>query len=450
MEILSHHHAPPKIAGLLPIITVLESSNQFLAIINRQGQYTWQSQSFQKLISQIGKSVTTLPDLLALDKSLKYTFTSLISKETNRFQLQVLRQHFQGVITNLESEDQFLLSFEDLTKSSIQEQKLKKAVEQSERNQIELKRAIQDQEELNRNLMLAELKYKSAFKQEKNIFDALEKTKSELQEARNQLANQDKLATIGLLTAGIAHELNNPVNFISNGINAITTLFEELKEFNEAQEKTLEAELSEAGKTQLANLREEYEYEETLEDLQAMIVDVNTGAKRTIEIIKGLRVFSRTDENERVQTSVNELIDSTLILLKSKLKGRVNVICDYQKDMSDLECYPGPLNQVLMNLISNSAQAIPEDRKDGQIVITTVDDGRNQSITIKDNGSGIPKSLRTKIFQPFFTTKKVGEGTGLGMSISRDIIEGKHAGKLSFDSEEGLGTTFTISLPKVV
>ena len=180
----------------------------------------------------------------------------------------------------------------------------------------------------------------------------------------------------------------------------------------------------------MRNLKEDHEYDEIMEDLDVMVRDVNYGVTRTIEIIKGLRVFSRLEEEEIKKTNINENLDATLILLRNQTKNHIKFLKFYDENMGEIECYPGQLNQVFMNIINNAIQAIPEEKKDGEIFIHTEEKSDHISIKIKDNGVGIPEELKSRIWEPFFTTKAVGVGTGLGMSISYSIIE-KHHGKNS-------------------
>ncbi|MEM7298675.1 MAG: HAMP domain-containing sensor histidine kinase [Bacteroidota bacterium] len=196
-------------------------------------------------------------------------------------------------------------------------------------------------------------------------------------------------------------------------------------------------------------LKEEHEYDEIVDELDDLINDVNYGVQRTIEIVKGLRVFSRLDEEEAKNANINENIDATLTLLRNKTKGKIEITKHYDESMNDIECYPGQLNQVFMNILNNAVQAMPEEKKDAEITIYTEEEKDGVVIRLKDNGVGIPDEIKDRIWEPFFTTKEVGVGTGLGMSITYGIIE-KHGGKIDLVSEVGQGTEFIISLPKKV
>ncbi|WP_421878140.1 ATP-binding protein [Marinoscillum sp.] len=302
----------------------------------------------------------------------------------------------------------------------------------------------------NEKLFLAEKKLKETLKKEQESKEELNNALESLKSTQSQLVHSEKMASLGQLTAGIAHEINNPINFISSGMVSIKMSIESLREIAEEYSRLDDgdADLEEVIEN-IKELKEEHEYEEILEELDELIKDVNYGVTRTIEIVKGLRVFSRLDEEEVKQANVNENIDATLTLLRNKTKNRIKVSKYYDEKMHEIECYPGQLNQVFMNILNNGIQAIPEDRKDGEITIYTEELEDEVVIRLKDNGAGIPEKIKNRIWEPFFTTKAVGVGTGLGMSISYGIIE-KHGGKIEFTSEENQGTEFVITLPKSV
>ncbi|MEO1253863.1 MAG: ATP-binding protein, partial [Bacteroidota bacterium] len=185
------------------------------------------------------------------------------------------------------------------------------------------------------------------------------------------------------------------------------------------------------------------------EDLSSLVDDIKEGAVRTIEIVKGLRVFSRLDEEDMKDANINECLDATLVLLKNKTKNSIKITKKYDDELPEILCYPGQLNQVFMNIINNAIQAMPEDKENAEITVATEKTKEGINIRLKDNGSGMSDEVKQRIFEPFFTTKPVGVGTGLGMSISYGIIE-KHHGQLHVESELGVGTEFIIELPKAV
>ena len=193
---------------------------------------------------------------------------------------------------------------------------------------------------------------------------------------------------------------------------------------------------------EIEELKAKVEYREAIREINKLINSIKNGTKRTTEIVRGLRTFSRLDEDILKMADIHEGLDSTLILLHNKYKDRIEIVKHYG-NLPQIECYPGQLNQVFMNLLSNAIDAI--DGK-GAITINTSISNNYIKINIRDTGQGIPESIKEKIFDPFYTTKGVGKGTGLGLSISQSIIE-KHNGSINVTSETGKGTVFTISIP---
>jgi signal transduction histidine kinase len=271
--------------------------------------------------------------------------------------------------------------------------------------------------------------------------EELQKTLESLKMAQSQLVQSEKMASIGQLVAGIAHEINNPVTFISAGVDALNTNLEEVRQVldiyhritpNNAREKLKE----------IQELKEQIDYNEAIREINKLIDSVKTGTERTTEIIKGLRTFSRLDEDVLKIADIHEGLDSTLILLRNKYKQRIE-INKYYGNIPEIECYPGQLNQVFMNILSNAIDAIDDK---GIIAISTSKSNKSIRISIKDSGRGISENIKSKIFDPFFTTKEVGQGTGLGLSICHSIIE-KHRGSIEVKSEVGKGSEFVIVVP---
>jgi len=190
-------------------------------------------------------------------------------------------------------------------------------------------------------------------------------------------------------------------------------------------------------------LKTTIDYDFLKDNLPQTLGDIITGAKRITEIIKGLNSFSRIDAEHQIMADIHQGLDSTLTLLQHELKNKVTVIKEYDNSIESIPCYPGQLNQVFMNFLSNAIDAIDDI---GEIIIKTKKREGKIEICIKDNGSGMSEELKTKVFDPFFTTKDVGKGTGLGLAISYGIIE-KHRGKIEVKSEVGKGSEFVIELP---
>ena len=274
----------------------------------------------------------------------------------------------------------------------------------------------------------------------------------DLKAAQMKLVEAEKMASLGVLTAGVAHEINNPVNFISAGITSLRNNYKDVEALLSLYLAYDPKNSTDAEWDQIQQLRQQIDPDELLPEIEILFKSIRSGASRTSEIVKGLRNFSRLDENEMKRARIEEGIDNTLVILNNKLKNRVKVIKEYS-DLPEIMCYPGQLNQVFMNLLHNASDAIEGE---GTITIKTSKDGDQIKISISDSGKGIPEETRSRIFEPFFTTKAVGKGTGLGLSIAYGIIE-KHKGTIEVKSIErkGLsaeasaqaGTEFTITLP---
>lgn len=270
----------------------------------------------------------------------------------------------------------------------------------------------------------------------------------DLKNAQTKLVDAEKMASLGQLTAGIAHEINNPINFVSSNIRPLRRDIDDIIDLlnkieNIIKEKSLDNEFEEAKK-----FKKEIDYDYLIHEIDVLLKGMSDGAGRTVEIVKGLKSFSRLDESDLKFANVNEGLDSTIIILNSTFKGKVAVVKEFG-DIPEIECFAGKLNQVFMNIINNAAQAVitsHENDNDGKVVIKTYNENDFVKISISDNGTGMPEEVKQKIFEPFFTTKKAGEGTGLGLSIVYSIIE-LHKGTIEVNSELGKGTEFLITLP---
>ncbi|MEM9220506.1 MAG: ATP-binding protein [Cyanobacteria bacterium P01_F01_bin.150] len=331
---------------------------------------------------------------------------------------------------------------------------LKRKLKRSEADRIELenasdlrervlKRVIQDFEKSNTDL------------EERG--KALENALNDLQALQMKLIESEKMSALGIMVAGIAHEINNPVSFIYGNLDHANDYLINL--FN------------------LIHLYQKY-YPEPVEEIQQEIDDIDleflsqdskklfqsmrVGADRICDIIKSLRTFSRLDESDFKIVDIHEGIDSTLTILNNRLRPSpknpegIQLIRNYEAALPKIHCYPGPLNQVFMNLIVNSIDALDELIEQGKMpssfvpqieVSTRYCSPHDICIQVSDNGLGIPDTIRDKLFNPFFTTKAVGKGTGLGLAISYQIITEKHKGKLGYKSSPDQGTVFTIELP---
>ena len=329
------------------------------------------------------------------------------------------------------------------------QEELRKAYDRVKYSEERMRNIAEEQLEATERLMVAENKLKQALAVEKDSKDELTQTLENLKSTQSQLVQSEKMASLGQLTAGIAHEINNPINFVYNGIDTLKVSLDDLITIVEKYDDLENSEDYKATMAEIREMKEEYAYEDLLSDLKELVSDIKKGAVRTIEIVKGLRVFSRLDEEEMKPANVNDALDATLVLLRNKTKNKINVKKFYDDSIEDINCFPGQLNQVFMNILNNGIQAIPEERKDGEVQLYTENQDQHVMIKIKDNGSGMSEQVKRRIFEPFFTTKPVGIGTGLGMSITFGIIE-KHGGSIYCNSEEGKGTEFSILIPKHV
>lgn len=268
----------------------------------------------------------------------------------------------------------------------------------------------------------------------------LQESLDRLKETQSQLVEAEKLSSLGQLTAGIAHEINNPVNYIRSNIKPLRRDMEELLQL-------LEAYRSGAPAQETARLEKELGIDETVREVDSILSCMEEGADRTAEIVRGLRTFSRLDEDDMKPADVNAGLQSTLRLLAPQLKDRINLELDLRSSLP-LECHPGRINQVFMNILNNAIQAITarHGQQGGHLLVRTEDADGHLMATIVDNGTGMSPTTRARVFEPFFTTKGVGEGTGLGLSIAHSIIE-KHNGRIEVDSIEGEGTLFRVVLP---
>lgn len=329
------------------------------------------------------------------------------------------------------------------------QEEAKIAYQKLQDSEKEMREMVDKQLQDNEKLFLAEKKLQSMLDQEKKNRTELSDAMESLKSTQSKLVHSEKMASLGQLTAGIAHEINNPINFISSGMSSMKMTIESLIEILEEYSRLDKGDDPKKVKKDVIELKEDHEYDELMDEIDDLIKDINYGVARTVEIVKGLRVFSRLDEEEVKPANVNDNLDATLTLLRNKTKNRIKISKYYDENMKDIECYPGQLNQVFMNILSNGIQAIPEDRVDGELTIYTEYKDELVEIRIKDNGTGIPEDIKDRIWEPFFTTKAVGVGTGLGMSITYGIVE-KHNGQIEFESEDGKGTEFVITLPKKV
>lgn len=328
---------------------------------------------------------------------------------------------------------------------------LQKQLKRSYADREQLEAATDRKEALLRNA-LAELQASQASLEERQ--EALHR----LKHAQAQLVQTEKMSSLGQLVAGIAHEINNPINFIYGNLKHLEDYVEDLLET-----LTVYRQYTPQIDEELLPLEpEELEFiaQDTVQILQSMQI----GTTRICDIVASLRNFSRLDEATSKEADIHDGIDNSLMILRYRLEANdrrpaITVIKNYET-LPPIECSHGQLNQVFMNLLTNAIDALDQkgydsDDDDSTInqlprieISTRVTDTAMIEIAISDNGSGIPSDLKSRLFDPFFTTKPIGQGTGLGLAISHEIIVQQHQGSISIDSELGCGTTFKVILPR--
>jgi signal transduction histidine kinase len=277
----------------------------------------------------------------------------------------------------------------------------------------------------------------------------LEKTLANLQLTQKQLVESEKLASLGQMTAGIAHEINNPVNFVRSNVQPLKRDVDELIEIISQINPSLPMDDLQSKWKALQQKYKELDVDYLQKEIYQLLQGIDEGSKRTADIVRSLRVFSRMDRDALVLADVNECITSTLMVMKNITSKEVTLSTHLDTALPQIHCYPGKLNQVLMNLIANAVHATKKDNRaiqDRLVDVSTTKENEFIKIVVKDNGTGMKEEVRKKIFDPFFTTKQVGEGTGLGLSIVLGIVQ-EHGGEIHIDSEWDKGTSFTILLP---
>jgi signal transduction histidine kinase len=309
-----------------------------------------------------------------------------------------------------------------------------------ERSQIEALALAQENERLIRD-QNQELERKV-----KERTQALQESNDTLKRTQAQLVQSEKMSGLGQLTAGIAHEINNPINFISSNIAPLRRNMGEVVEAIQAY-RAIGPDHAAEALVELRAREERMGLDETINELGDIIQSMDEGARRTAEIVRGLRNFSRLDEDDLKLADLAEGLRSTFVVLSPQYRDRVELRLELG-ELPKVECFPGKINQVFMNILNNAAQATLA-RMDGrprQVIVRAEEAGDRLRVAISDTGVGMSDEVKARIFDPFFTTKPVGEGTGLGLAIVHGIIA-EHHGAIDVESQPGVGTTFTITLP---
>jgi two-component system, NtrC family, sensor kinase len=302
-----------------------------------------------------------------------------------------------------------------------------------------------------RNLLERSIELASA-----ELFDQNERLARDLEAIQRlevELRQVDKLRAVGQLAAGIAHEINTPIQFVGDSVGFIAEAIRDLLELGHAglalcrALKTRGIEVPELARVDAA--AESAGLEDLSSDLAIALRQTTEGLDRISQIVGAMKQFGRPDQREKELADVNRCLRDTLIVSGSEVRHTAEVVCVFG-ELPHLPCYPGELSQVFLNLIVNAAHAIGQrfaGKSLGQITITTSATADAIVIKVSDNGGGIDRAVQSRIFEPFFTTKEVGRGTGQGLAISRSIVTDKHSGTLTFESTPGEGTTFIVTLP---
>ncbi len=275
----------------------------------------------------------------------------------------------------------------------------------------------------------------------------------------SQLRQASKLNTIGMLAAGIAHEINTPVQFVSDNTRFLAEAGRDLLQLLDANRGVQDAlEEADPGNESLARVREIQDGVDLAfleNEIPAAITQSLEGLGQVVEITRAMKDFSlMTGEDDKTETDLNQLIAKTVVVTRNEWKYVAEVGTDLDESLPLVPCYPSDLKEVLVNLIVNAAQAIGEAKAEGRtgkgrIRISTRSEPEKVVISVADDGAGIARAIRNRVFEPFFTTKTGGKGTGLGLAIVHSLIAKRHGGDVSFESEPGRGTTFTLRLPLV-
>jgi PAS domain S-box-containing protein len=277
---------------------------------------------------------------------------------------------------------------------------------------------------------------------------------SERRELESQLRHAQKLEGIGQLSSGIAHEINTPIQFVADNLTFLRdswkSTHELLERYRGAIQNAAEMTLSAEVRAALKQAEQECDWEFIVAEVPRAIDQGLDGAHRVAKIVRAMKEFSHPDSAEKTATDLNKAIESTITVARNEWKYVAELITNLDVNLPAVVCYPGDINQVILNLVVNGAHAIKEKVKDGEkgrITVCTRMRGEFAEISIADTGTGIPEAIRSRVFDPFFTTKEVGKGTGQGLSLAHAVVVKKHSGKIWFETEVGVGTTFFIDLP---
>jgi len=411
--------------------SVLESSTEYFIIAtDRDGIITLFNLGAEKLFGynreqvENKKSILFIPGLNDTDKPI----------DIQSFQKKSITEQHHTVLNNKEEEVSISLTVSPILNEdnrSVGYIWIGKDITEQLHLQEQLHQHTQNLEKLVAN-RTGELKEQNAA-----LADALDR----LKETQMQLLQAEKMASLGQLSAGVAHEINNPIGFVKSNLTTLKKYLQNISKFFGDLDQVI-ADQADAALADLEKLKNTTKIEFILDDIKSIIIESLEGANRIESIVQDLRDFSYQDRELLAPYDLNSGLKSTLNIVWNELKNKAEVEVDYG-DLPEVNCYRQQINQVIMNLLTNAAQSI-EDK--GKISISTYRESEFACIKVSDNGIGISKKNISHIYEPFFTTKEVGQGIGLGLSISYRIVE-NHQGKIEVKSSEGKGTTFTVKLP---
>lgn len=276
----------------------------------------------------------------------------------------------------------------------------------------------------------------------RSVHQELEVAYNHLKMVQMQAVQQEKMASVGQLAAGVAHEINNPMGFISSNLSSLSKYINKIKAFEAALIELTQNTGNEKLVDEIAKIKKSMKIDFVLEDMESLLSESLDGAERVRRIVQDLKSFSHVDEAQWKPININENLDSTLNMVRNEIKYVADIVKEYG-ELPLVTCRPQQMNQVFMNILVNAAHAIEGH---GTITVRTWQSDKTVCVSISDTGKGIAPEHLNRIFEPFFTTKDVGKGTGLGLSICYDIVH-KHAGELTVESTVGVGTTFIVKLP---
>jgi PAS domain S-box-containing protein len=419
---------------------VAEKINNAVIIMDEKGNLEWVNNGFIRMFGYtfnefIEKSGTNFISASTNINSENILKTCLVEKKGVSYESEMInknneRKWLHSTITPVLDMQENIVKLvaidTDITELKEAENKIIKKNIEIEDKAEKLKAQAEDLTKTNHELEVEKNRAEIALKKLKN--------------AQSQLVANEKMASLGQLTSGIAHEINNPINYISSSIEGLRNILDDIKLLMNLYDQ------QKIDKEEINKFKKEIEYTELLSGFDELTTNIKMGVDRTKEIVNSLRTFSRFDEDNFTMVDINEIIDSTIVLIGKQYKDRIEISKKYNT-IPFIEGIAGSLSQVFLNILVNAIQSIKDH---GEIQISTstsLEHGKNYlKISFVDNGMGMSKEVLDKIFEPFFTTKDVGEGTGLGLSIVYSIIK-QHNGTIDVKSQPGKGTSFIIYLP---